>query len=386
MTEPNTPASVRQTTAITDTGVRLTSNQLLKLIDDNVADLIAVINSDKKRIWHNEAYCRTLGYGRQDLAEGHSQVQVHEEDLPKVQEIFEMAMKTGKAAPCAYRMQRKDGEWIHLESNAKVVDLEDQGRCLILVARDVSERVRLEKQLRDELAEAADYVRSLLPPPIDKPVRAHWRFVPSTSLGGDAFFYEWVDDRIFRFGLLDVCGHGMGAALLSISAVNCLRARGLQNTDFHNPAEVLSGMNKAFPMEEHGERFFTMWYGVYDREKRELTYASAGHPAAILTGGAGGQQHLETVGGAVGIFPDMKFSNKTQILDDQAILYLFSDGVFELQDTDGREWPIADFMKLLEPQHQDPEKELERIMTTTKLVAGSESFDDDYSMLRLTFL
>ena len=45
---------------------------------------------------------------------------------------------------------------------------------------------------------------------------------------------------------------------------------------------MLAALNRAFPMEEHAGRFFTIWYGVYDRTSRKLSYASAGHPPAIL--------------------------------------------------------------------------------------------------------
>ena len=68
-----------------------------------------------------------------------------------------------------------------------------------------------QKQLADEVAQAAKYVCSLLPEPIKEgPVRVDWRFVPSTQLGGDSFGYHWLDDEHFAVYLLDVSGHGVG--------------------------------------------------------------------------------------------------------------------------------------------------------------------------------
>jgi len=367
--------------------LNVSSDQLLDLIDQNVADLIAVIDSDAKRVWHNEAYCRTLGYSRQELAAEHSQVRIHPDDREEIGKLFAHAMETGETHPCTYRMEHRTGGWVHLESNARVVQLPEFGRCLILVARDISERVKLENQLKAELAEAADYVRSLLPPPLDRPVRAHWRFVPSNSLGGDAFFYDWETDDDFRFGLLDVCGHGMGAALLSISAVNCLRSKNLPRTDFMNPVQVLEAMNRAFPMEQHGQRFFTMWYGVYNRKSRQLVFASAGHPAAYFIDPVGGASHLKTDGGAIGLFPETVFNECSIAVPKAAVLYLFSDGVFELTTPDGKNWPLTEFLNLLLPKspQPDPEMELDRIMKHTRQMTGCDTFEDDYSMLRLTF-
>jgi len=78
--------------------------------------------------------------------------------------------------------------------------------------------------LANDLATAAGYVRSLLPPPQERGgVRADWRFIPSASLGGDAFGYHDLDADHFAVYLLDVCGHGVGAALLSVSALNAIR-------------------------------------------------------------------------------------------------------------------------------------------------------------------
>ena len=77
-----------------------------------------------------------------------------------------------------------------------------------------------QKKLAKELAEASAYVQAILPPArFDSPT-VDWIFVPSAELGGDAFGYHWLDDDHFAMYLLDVCGHGVGAALLSISALN----------------------------------------------------------------------------------------------------------------------------------------------------------------------
>src|SRR5262249_55542072 len=99
--------------------------------------------------------------------------------------------------------------------------------------------LKSQQQLSSELAEAARYVKSLIPVPMDGTIKADWRFIPSSELGGDAFGYDWVDPEHFAIFLLDVCSHGVGAALLSISVMNVLRSRNLPGVDFRNPGEVL---------------------------------------------------------------------------------------------------------------------------------------------------
>jgi sigma-B regulation protein RsbU (phosphoserine phosphatase) len=98
------------------------------------------------------------------------------------------------------------------------------------------------EQLNQELAEAAEYVRSILPPPLTEgDIQTDWRYIPSTSLGGDAFGYHMVDEDHFAIYLIDVSGHGVGAALLSVSVMNVLRSQSLPATDFKDPEQVLAG-------------------------------------------------------------------------------------------------------------------------------------------------
>ena len=115
-------------------------------------------------------------------------------------------------------------------------------------------------------------------------MRAQWRFQPSAELGGDIFGYHWINADRLAIYLLDVSGHGVGAALLSVSVFNVLRTQSLQGTDFGDPAAVLKQLNRVFPMERQNNLIFTIWYGVFERSTRRLTYASGGHPPAVLTG------------------------------------------------------------------------------------------------------
>ncbi|NJK72167.1 MAG: response regulator [Synechococcaceae cyanobacterium SM2_3_60] len=78
---------------------------------------------------------------------------------------------------------------------------------------------RQKEILEQELAEAAEYVRSLLPEPlVSGAIQTAWAFIPSAQLGGDSFNYHWLDDDHLAIYLLDVSGHGVGSALaVSIS-------------------------------------------------------------------------------------------------------------------------------------------------------------------------
>ena len=107
--------------------------------------------------------------------------------------------------------------------------------------------------------------------------------------------------------LLDVCGHGVGAALLSIGVLNTLRTGSLPNVDFRDPSQVLAALNAVYQMERHNDLFFTIWYGVYQPAARSLEFAAAGHPPSLLLRPAGRTgaetELLEGKGPAIGIVP-----------------------------------------------------------------------------------
>ena len=240
-----------------------------------------------------------------------------------------------------------------------------------------------QKILCDELAEAAAYVRSILPPPLeDGPVRASWRFLPSTQLGGDAFGYHWLDERRFAVYVLDVCGHGVGAALLSVSVMNVLRNRSVPNVDFADPAAVLAALNQAFPMDRQNNMFFTLWYGVISTDTRELAFACGGHPpAVVLESTEAPPVMLRAPGAIIGGFPEARYTIGKHILGPGSRLYVFSDGVYELARVDGTTVQLEEFVAEL----GKPEgfSKLDEIMVWAGSVRDGAGFDDDVSILEL---
>lgn len=146
-----------------------------------------------------------------------------------------------------------------------------------------SHDLQTQKQiLQTELAEAAEYVRSLLPPPMTEPFTISSLFIPSQRLGGDCFDYYWLDPDYLAIYLLDTAGHGLGAALPSVSVLNLLRSRAIKSLNYYQPSDVLSALNDIFQITYQNNKYFTIWYGVYNRLNRQLIYASAGHPPAVL--------------------------------------------------------------------------------------------------------
>ncbi|MDP8244352.1 MAG: SpoIIE family protein phosphatase [Candidatus Hinthialibacter antarcticus] len=243
------------------------------------------------------------------------------------------------------------------------------------------------QKLEEELSDAADYVKSLLPPPLTEGmIQTHWRFIPSTQLGGDAFGYHWLDDDHFALYLLDVVGHGVGAALLSVSIMNALRSATLPNVDFHNPGEVLNALNLTFPMDQQNGLIFTMWYGVLNRANHELVYASGGHPPALLyQPNQEPPDRLDSTGVIIGALARAQFETKRRTIQPGARLLLFSDGVYEVFKPNGSMMSFSDFVEITQESITSDESCLDAIQNTIQSLRGLDYFDDDYSMVEFMF-
>ncbi|CAN1208728.1 SpoIIE family protein phosphatase [Tumidithrix helvetica PCC 7403] len=272
--------------------------------------------------------------------------------------------------------------------------------------------LQLQKQLlENELSQAAEYVRSLLPPDLEDDVSIHSCFLPSTQLGGDCFDYYWLDDENFVVYLLDVSGHGVGSALLSVSVLNLLRTRGLRSrthpleaTNFRKPSEVLSDLNTNFQMSDHQEMYFTIWYGVYNKNTRRLTYASGGHPPAILINPDSSQaeprsddrlvQQLKTFGLPIGMMPDVEYEEAFCDITVGSSLYIFSDGAYEIPLEDDSIWGIdalVDALLRFPVGLQPPDGEnspIDYALSCAKKVnkTGQHNLDDDLSLLEVRFV
>jgi sigma-B regulation protein RsbU (phosphoserine phosphatase) len=246
-----------------------------------------------------------------------------------------------------------------------------------------------QRMLAKDVAQAARYVQSLLPEKlVSGSIRTDWRFVPSAELGGDSFGYGWLDDDHFAFYLLDVSGHGVGAALLSVSALNALRSQSLPQTDFRVPGQVLTALNRAFQMDQQNGLYFTMWYGIYHRPSRKLHYSGGGHPPALLLTGPSAEtattQVLTSQGPMIGAFPDLEFASATAEVEAFGMVTLYSDGAFEIERRDGSTWPFGEFVAFMEagPRGPDPSG-MDRLIAHARSLGGREEFADDLSMVEL---
>jgi PAS domain S-box-containing protein len=127
----------------------LEGDELFRLISENAADLIAVVDMEGRRIYNSLSYQKVLGYSLEELRNSSSLEQIHPDDREAVKQAAEEARRTGIGRPLEYRIRHKDGSWRVLESTASVIrNSNGEPEKMVIVNRDVSDRKLAAEALR----------------------------------------------------------------------------------------------------------------------------------------------------------------------------------------------------------------------------------------------
>jgi PAS domain S-box-containing protein len=129
----------------------LRENELFRIVSENAADMIALVEVTGKRLYNSPSYEKVMGYSLKELASSGSLEQVHPEDRERVIEAAKETRQTGVGKRLEYRMRHKDGSWRVLESTASAIrNRKGQVSQLVIVNRDITERKRMEERLEHE--------------------------------------------------------------------------------------------------------------------------------------------------------------------------------------------------------------------------------------------
>ncbi len=240
--------------------------------------------------------------------------------------------------------------------------------------------------INSDLENASKYVRSLLPDEVNtKHLKIKWRIIPSSHLGGDSLGYHWIDSEHLALYMLDVTGHGVGAALHSVSALNILKYETLLNTNFRIPHEVLKGLNHVFQMNDHNSLFITMWYLVYKLSTHELSYAGSGHPPLIIFTPDGLPIKVASQNTIIGVDDQFKFRSDTIKIEDNTEIYIYSDGAYELKLADEKFMNTDHLADYLLKNRNKSAEEIDKLYDYLLELNMGSRLDDDFTMMKVSF-
>jgi sigma-B regulation protein RsbU (phosphoserine phosphatase) len=249
------------------------------------------------------------------------------------------------------------------------------------------------KRMKSSLDAAADVQRDLLPKKLPETLGAKfaWHYEPCDELGGDILNILPLDDRHVAMYLLDVTGHGVPAALLSVTLSRVLTTRGTSSSllvdaagAIRAPREVANRLNDQFQMASQGGKYFTMVYAVMNTETRVLDYTLAGQPPPIVVRRGSGAEQLDGSGFPVGVVDDADFDAYSLKLEPGDRVFFYSDGITEANNRQGAMLGSGGLVGLIDAcrglsLHECVAQCLDGLRTWSKPVP----FNDDISLLAL---
>jgi PAS domain S-box-containing protein len=131
------------------------SEEQFRLIAENVADMIAVLDLDGKRIYNSPSYSGILG-DPESLKGTDGYQEIHPEDRDRVREVFRETIRTGVGQRIEYRLMGKEGSERTIDSKGSVIrDGEGKIFRVVVVSRDVTEeKMRAAQFLRSQRMES----------------------------------------------------------------------------------------------------------------------------------------------------------------------------------------------------------------------------------------
>lgn len=172
-----------------------------------------------------------------------------------------------------------------------------------------------------------------------------WLFLPSAWVSGDVFNIFPLDSQL-GFYCVDVSGHGVGAAMMSLAvARQFLHGRVVdrflytEDGGIQSPAEVIRILNRRFCSEENDiASYFTIIYGVIDPKSGRGVLCQAGHPTPFIINAEDTVVSIGDGGAPVGLFPDLSWNEADFTLNPGDRLCLFSDGITECENAEGEQF------------------------------------------------
>jgi serine phosphatase RsbU (regulator of sigma subunit) len=271
--------------------------------------------------------------------------------------------------------------------------LEAHVRQLQIQRREIADK---NEQMETDLALAREMQLTLLPrefpafPPdaTSESSRLHFahRYLPSTAVSGDLFHVLQLSDTKAGVFICDVMGHGVRSALIT-AMMRVLVQEACSHGD--TPGALLARINRGLieiiPAEK-GVMFVTAAYAVFDTERGTVQYASAGHPAPLHVRR---KQHCTELlappradfNPALGIFPQVPFHDYEQAMEEGDALLFLTDGLFEVEDTNGRQLGVDGLTECVRSLANLPLPSMVDEVLSAVQTYAARGFDDDVCLL-----
>jgi sigma-B regulation protein RsbU (phosphoserine phosphatase) len=245
-----------------------------------------------------------------------------------------------------------------------------------------------QKALNENLQAAASIQQSLLPTkqsPLPN-MKTAWACQPSEFIGGDIFNFIQLDKEHIAFYVLDVSGHGVPSAMVTVSISQYLQQRNQTLNFIPSPKQMLEGLNREYPFEKFN-MFSTVFYMLLNPQTGHLIYSSAGHPPPVLLSPHREFKLLDYAGAIIGINPNFPYEEREEDFLPGDKLILYTDGIIEYRNADKELYGSEQFYALLESIKRQPIEEIVKfVMEALRAFGGTDKPpQDDVTILAIEF-
>ena len=218
----------------------------------------------------------------------------------------------------------------------------------LLVLLEVADRL----SLKNDLEIARDIQQAMLPKGLYKApgVETFGFSRPANTVGGDVYDILPLDDGRVVVAVGDVAGKGSPAALLMALLLAILRTLVDERLE---PADLVARLNLQVSRHAPGNRFITLWFGIYDPVSGCLTYVSAGHMPPLLVRHDGSTERLSEGGIALGMFDHARYTTGRVTIQPDELLAIYSDGITEAENPRGVPFDEAGLAEILRTHRLD---------------------------------
>jgi serine phosphatase RsbU (regulator of sigma subunit) len=237
------------------------------------------------------------------------------------------------------------------------------------------------KQMDREFALAQEIQQRLLPdsPPVIPGYELHGSNIPSRQVSGDYFDFRPRPDGKVYAAIADVCGKGIGPALLMASLQASFHAWA---DELVPVAEMTGRLSEAISRRTGPDRFITFFLLLLDPATGEVEYTNAGHNQGLLARADGKIEELPSHGLPLALFPGRPYGSSRVTLAANDLLCLYTDGVTEASNPAGDEFGLERLKKFLGAQTgQDPVEVDTALAKSLEEHAAGEPFGDDRTLL-----
>ncbi len=259
-------------------------------------------------------------------------------------------------------------------------------------------------RMKRDLEAAARIQQAFLPGAAPSVGTAHfaWRYRPCDELAGDTLNVVPLDGRHVGVFVVDVSGHGVPAALLSVTVSRLLSrttegcplvrrgSNGSSALEVVSPAEVASELANRFPFDPGTRQYFTCVYGVLDCSTGEFRYVCAGHPGPIHLPRGRSPVRLQHAGRPIGLLPAALaaagYADHTVTLGPGDRIYLFTDGIPEAASPSDDEFGFERLEEAICTSRADPlQSGVDTLVARVEAWCGDAGVADDVSVLAIEF-